>query len=411
LQAIEEKGGKLWILDLIASDVGLAQEIYEKTKIFVTKTSNPICIDGDHMSEDEYRRLTNNYASWERVWNEVYNAPVTGKYMLRWSIEWDFRSFVDVFPSPVIHVQHWIDGINESIDEIRTKVREAEMWIRKYAEWTWVPYDRNKLKIWAVPALSFAVLTVTENIHDDKIFLDEMTITSGNRNIYPEIHTKENKIWEKYEILLEILRSRWILDRNIAYQLEIWRLANGWTVLLQVKEFAVKTNPIEVGRTIDNYNRRTMSALSDCELSLPIVFWGTSKEAYGNLKEDDREWPKALMLGSNRRDLGIHEYDPDVVAFFHWDAHGGVFNHNSFRMTQAVIQKWWVASFWNAIIDGDYKASPADVVEWNNTDLQIFSSNWVVDMSIKSRKDIKDDWEKGISARDKLNMLQNGGKS
>lgn len=407
LQAVEEKGGKLWMLEVISSDEELVDEIRVKTRINIKTSSIPLCIEWDYMNEREYSDLLKVVEYFSKFENSTNGSHIKENFMLRASIGWDFRSLVDVFPSPLVQSYLWIDWVNKGIETIMEKVSNIDSLIKRYANWTGVPYDKSKLRIWVVPEYNFqAIVTVTENIHWETLFLDTHLWQDFNW-WWQKIDSEEYNIWdiwwewEKYKILLSLLRKKWILDTGIAYQLEIWIQQNGQPFLLQVKEFAKKTGTVQINSWVKWFAHRMMSTLWEGVYNFPVFYWDTSVEWFASLRESWVSSEVALILWENDRKLNIYDYDPNVVAFFHGDSHGGVFNHNSFRSAQSTLQKWWIVCMWTRDLTRAGKWPVVEQVEWNNSMLNVEVISDAIELEIEG-------WKQKISAREKLNRLMRG---
>lgn len=401
LEGIEEIWWKLALLKIISQDSELVGDIREKTWIHVWSLYVPVNIGWKYINEGEKNQL------WEKI-NQLWNRDiVTDNLMLRLSIAWDYRSLVDVFPSPLINRDSSIDNINRLLETTFNELKQKEGGIKRYAEWTWVPYDLSDISVWIVPEFNAKITTVTENINNDTIFIDSC-INKG-RNwwgavIRTENHSSEThiNIWEKVRKMLEILQSEkyWILDSSIAYQFEIWCLSTGQLILLQVKEFARKTTPTSVSSGLNAFNNRIMSSVTAWEINIPLIYSLDSSKWFEKIKKIREDI--ALVLWTNDRSLNITDYDPNVVAFFHADSHWWSMTHNAFRMVQAVLQKGWIACLWWLEVkwywDQQEETAMIEQLREDNTTLRVSTTNSevyikAVDNNGEEISWNSDDWE------------------
>ncbi|NUJ97633.1 hypothetical protein HGA92_02470 [Candidatus Gracilibacteria bacterium] len=342
--SIEEYGGKLGLLYLIAENQGIVQKLRDKG-IIISKNSNPILISNKtNISEREYRNV-------EEQANRIIKKGEK-KLLLRVSAPGDFRSFVDIFPTETIEKIN-MDNINKTLHKIREKIGFIKENILVYANGTGVPYREEDLSYGVVTKIDVPILTVTENPNTDDIFIDKSRDYGNYKDIKGEtdsgVNSSQNGI--KARKILEILREEKILDNSIAYQLELGELDNGKLILFQIKEFA-KKNPltIELEGRIKSIIKRIISGVPEGNYSLPIIYGGISLHGFGLCdKYKGSEKDICLALGNNSCKLSSLDYSSKPVGFIHGDAHQGVFNHNSFRMTQAVVQRGGIALLGNEI--------------------------------------------------------------
>lgn len=382
LDAIFSNWWKLWMLDYIAKNENLREKL-KWVWIIISSGLNPIIVwNNQFISEDEYKKIINQNQKISKIRNGIEYLS-WWDLLIRVSAPWDFRSLVDIFPTESVDGIS-LDWINQSIVKIKQKISLVSEPIKKYASWTWVEYNQDQLTFWVVTKMDIPIVTVTEDPNSDSIFIDEFEEENFFwKTIYTETDSENNKTrnWEKVRKFLKILREEWILDKKIAYQLELWSLYDWNMVLFQIKEFANKVPLITSTKwLIKNYANRIISWKDYWNFSLPIIYWQFMQQWFSKSYDTWNDKELCLAIWYNASKLLPQYYLENIVWFIHWDAHGWVFNHNSFRMAQAVVQRWWIAILWNRF------AENVKFLGFNNfwCELNVNFYDWEMEASISS---------------------------
>ncbi len=398
LDAIEKKWWKLWLLELIANNLDLSEEL-RKNWIIINSVFNPVIIQNKKsISKDEYDKLidsnleTFRLLKWKRnLWN--------WDFLIRVSASWDFRSLVDVFPTHKLK-EFWKEWVNEALDKIKKLIDKWNSDISNYAIKTWVPYDKDTLTFWVVPKIDSQIITVTENPNNNLVYVDKNEWENNYWKLIDNLHydsetgktydknTKEYNsekfldLSKKLQKFLDLLRKNWILDKNIAYQLELWYLETWEIILFQVKEFAKKQklNTIFNGILEETWIKiyRVISWFSEWEIDIPVIYWRNSDVWFNLCKKVS--WNVCLVLWNNSHNLNIDQFNSNILWFLHVDWHWWVFNHNSFRQIQATVQAWWIALMGMSILNPNLNSV------FNNSRLKTKKQNWNVDIEIDFKK-------------------------
>jgi hypothetical protein len=357
--AIEQKWGKLWVLELIATNNSLSQEL-EKAWVLVWENLNPLILKNPHewMSEEEFKLFQKSHLHNERLRNGL--DSLTGwQALIRASLPWDWRSLVDVIPSR--WTQATLDNINNEIANILSTIKSNSMSIQYYAETTGVPFDMKNLSLWVVTAFDLPIVTITENPNNWDFYIDDFQWKFGGITWWSKIFTTTtssdgltkggsnpyaNKdIIEKVNKMMVILQWFKILDSTIAYQFEFGKTYSGRLILFQIKEVSKKISAIVQLKSTYPLQASKLLYWGNHGYSLPVIpalmpgEWMKTRD----IRNDTREW--FAYFGNNSSDASLkpHEIDPNMRGVFSGDSHGGSLVHNSFRYVQQVLQSGGIA--------------------------------------------------------------------
>ena len=226
IQRINRDGGKLWFLNFLANNTTLANAL-DDTGVLVWPTTIPMTLNAwIDLSEGMWNDFIDKRTPLLHAKNGLAHL-CTKKIMVRWSVPGDYRSLVDVIPTECTHDMSF-NGAFSLINSIRAKVSQTNQDIERYAKWTWVPWDKDQLHFGLALEFNVPIITATEDPNQEgTTYIDHWEWKHEYwQTIFANTHSPETPFFEGRSIdkFLSLLRKEWILDRKIAYQLELGRM-------------------------------------------------------------------------------------------------------------------------------------------------------------------------------------------